>query len=83
MKGKCKTSLNPYSNGTMYLILRLRSGSQTRGCLNPYSNGTMYLIRRHNFHSLSYNFSLNPYSNGTMYLMKETAQNKARRAKVS
>ena len=43
----------------------------------------MYLIRRHNFHSLSYNFSLNPYSNGTMYLMKETAQNKARRAKVS
>ena len=38
-------SLNPYSNGTMYLI-RQGTGTlrQAEASLNPYSNGTMYLI---------------------------------------
>ncbi len=37
--------LNPYSNGTMYLIpgSKSRTPGITTG-LNPYSNGTMYLI---------------------------------------
>ena len=36
-------SLNPYSNGTMYLI-RVIAGVYHEYGLNPYSNGTMYLI---------------------------------------
>ena len=38
-------SLNPYSNGTMYLILRRLDIWPYSPCLNPYSNGTMYLIQ--------------------------------------
>ena len=64
------TCLNPYSNGTMYLIRRRSPGRSWRsGRLNPYSNGTMYLIR---FFGLVPDgiSGLNPYSNGTMYLMR-------------
>ena len=39
------TGLNPYSNGTMYLILWSKGGGSCSGRrLNPYSNGTMYLM---------------------------------------
>ena len=38
--------LNPYSNGTMYLMVTLLSvKEQGAKRLNPYSNGTMYLMR--------------------------------------
>ncbi len=39
------SSLNPYSNGTMYLMNGnpLKKAPKKQG-LNPYSNGTMYLI---------------------------------------
>ena len=39
------SGLNPYSNGTMYLITlkKIASVDLFTG-LNPYSNGTMYLI---------------------------------------
>ena len=38
--------LNPYSNGTMYLIEIQRALVKLyEYCLNPYSNGTMYLMR--------------------------------------
>ena len=61
--------LNPYSNGTMYLMLRKHVEMQiSELCLNPYSNGTMYLIRVYkDFKDLA--TGLNPYSNGTMYLI--------------
>ena len=37
--------LNPYSNGTMYLIMEKNEILNNLGSgLNPYSNGTMYLI---------------------------------------
>ena len=37
--------LNPYSNGTMYLIRNtFQCLTLNEVSLNPYSNGTMYLI---------------------------------------
>ena len=36
--------LNPYSNGTMYLIANVVLNLSNNPSLNPYSNGTMYLI---------------------------------------
>ena len=36
--------LNPYSNGTMYLIKQMFRSFRGGESLNPYSNGTMYLI---------------------------------------
>ena len=44
-RARDERSLNPYSNGTMYLInFETAYQSQKMG-LNPYSNGTMYLMR--------------------------------------
>ena len=40
-----ESRLNPYSNGTMYLIHIENSDLvKIAASLNPYSNGTMYLI---------------------------------------
>ena len=40
-----KEGLNPYSNGTMYLIIWIMTPCFfDKYRLNPYSNGTMYLI---------------------------------------
>ena len=61
-------SLNPYSNGTMYLIKRDKDRKGRVMRLNPYSNGTMYLIGKKE-EKLLIEACLNPYSNGTMYLI--------------
>ena len=63
--------LNPYSNGTMYLIIIINLKTSKLMGLNPYSNGTMYLIAAQTVNLLSFE-SLNPYSNGTMYLIDTT-----------
>ncbi len=43
--GKELKGLNPYSNGTMYLIVNNNyPRTDMAKSLNPYSNGTMYLI---------------------------------------
>ena len=68
-KSRC-TRLNPYSNGTMYLMQLTNDelfGNAMR--LNPYSNGTMYLIQWKKLSTKSTVLCLNPYSNGTMYLI--------------
>ena len=67
-KDRKHRSLNPYSNGTMYLIgiYTYDSGIDDES-LNPYSNGTMYLIRV--IAGVYHEYGLNPYSNGTMYLI--------------
>ena len=45
-KEKIFVGLNPYSNGTMYLIpWEKRRKCLIPNSLNPYSNGTMYLIQ--------------------------------------
>ena len=46
---QCVLSLNPYSNGTMYLIRCYQvCKHEQKKSLNPYSNGTMYLMRKGN-----------------------------------
>ena len=64
------TGLNPYSNGTMYLIPHsLTRQTKNEKRLNPYSNGTMYLMSEGMQRAYEIYIGLNPYSNGTMYLM--------------
>ena len=63
------TSLNPYSNGTMYLITFQEQMDRYLSSLNPYSNGTMYLMNGNPLKKAPKKQGLNPYSNGTMYLI--------------